>query len=117
MEQVFSQVSELLQANTATRQRNLGIRTYKVLPLSSNAGIIEFVANTTPLHEYLMPAHERYYPKDLKGSACRKQISDVQTQKLETRIKTYRQVADHFHPVMRYFFLEKFYDPDDWFTK
>ena len=117
MEQVFAQVSELLKTNSSTRQRNLGIRTYKVLPLSSNAGIIEFVSNTIPLHEFLMPAHERYYPKDLKGSQCRKQIGDVQTQKMEIRVKTYRNVADQFHPVMRYFFMEKFYDPDEWFVK
>jgi ataxia telangiectasia mutated family protein len=117
MEQVFAQVNELLKANTATRQRNLGIRTYKVLPLTSNAGIIEFVSDTVPLHEFLMPAHERYYPKDLKGSQCRKQIGDVQTQKFEVRLKTYRNVTDQFHPVMRYFFMEKFHDPDEWFAK
>lgn len=117
MEQVFGQVSELLRTNTSTRQRNLGIRTYKVLPLSSNAGIIEFVSDTIPLHEFLMPAHERYYPKDLKGSQCRKQIGDVQTQKLEVRVKTYRTVTEQFHPVMRYFFMEKFYDPDEWFAR
>jgi serine-protein kinase ATM len=117
MEQVFAQVSELLKTNSSTRQRNLGIRTYKVLPLSSNAGIIEFVSNTIPLHEFLMPAHERYYPKDFKGSQCRKQIGDVQTQKMEIRVRTYRTVADQFHPVMRYFFMEKFYDPDEWFVK
>lgn len=117
MEQVFSQVSELLATNTSTRQRNLGIRTYKVQPLNSNAGIIEFVPNTIPLHEYLMPAHERYYPKDLKGTQCRKEISDVQTQRLEVRLKRYRSITERFHPVMRYFFMEKFYDPDEWFER
>ncbi|KAH6680816.1 serine/threonine-protein kinase-like protein tel1 [Halenospora varia] len=117
MEQVFEQVSELLRANRATRQRNLNIRTYKVLPLTSIAGVIEFVPNTIPLHEYLMPAHERYYPKDLKGNQCRKMIGDVQTQSNEVRVKTFRQVADRFHPVMRYFFTEKFTDPDEWFVK
>lgn len=117
MEQVFEQVSNLLKDHRATRQRNLGIRTYKVLPLTSNAGIIEFVQNTIPLHDYLMPAHQRYYPKDMKPSVCRKHISDVQTRSVEQRIRTFRQVTDHFHPVMRYFFMEKFNNPDDWFSK
>lgn len=116
MEQVFAQVSKLLRANSSTRQRNLGIRTYKVLPLNSNAGIIEFVPNTVPLHEFLIPAHERYYPKDLKGSQCRKQIGDAQTHKQEVRVKVYHNVTEQFHPVLRYFFMEKFHDPDDWFT-
>ncbi|KAF7935754.1 hypothetical protein EAE99_002734 [Botrytis elliptica] len=117
MEQVFAQVSELLKTNRATRQRNLSIRTYKVLPLTSIAGVIEFVPNTIPLHEYLMPAHERFNPKDLKGNACRKEIGEVQGQPTEVRIKKYRWVIDRFRPVMHYFFTEHFNDPDEWFTK
>ncbi|EAW13128.1 DNA-binding protein kinase TEL1 [Aspergillus clavatus NRRL 1] len=117
MEQVFEQVSSLLKDHQATQQRKLGIRTYKVLPLTSNAGIIEFVPHTIPLHDYLMPAHQKYFPKDMKPSVCRKHISDVQTRSFEQRVKTFRQVTEHFHPVMRYFFMEKFNNPDDWFSK
>ncbi|KAK4165341.1 Serine/threonine-protein kinase tel1 [Cladorrhinum sp. PSN259] len=117
MEQVFAAVSELLKLHRTTRQRNLGIRTYKVLPLTSASGLIEFVSNTIPLHEYLMPAHERYYPKDLKGGQCRKEISNAQTKTTETRIAAYRKVTEKFHPVMRYFFMEYFPDPDEWFHK
>ncbi|SPQ22818.1 0b0fe9a6-1bc3-4cf6-be12-8e6de58198de [Thermothielavioides terrestris] len=117
MEQVFAAVSELLKLHRTTRQRNLGVRTYKVLPLTSSSGLIEFVSNTVPLHEYLMPAHERYYPKDLKGSQCRKEIANAQTKTTETRIAVYRKVTERFHPVMRYFFMEYFPDPDEWFHK
>lgn len=117
MEQVFAAVSSLLKQHRTTRQRNLGIRTYKVLPLTATTGIIEFVANTQPLHDWLIPAHSRYYPKDLRGSECRKQIENVQGQTANVRISTYRKVADKFHPVMRYFFLESFPDPDDWYVK
>lgn len=117
MEQVFAAVSSLLKQHRTTRQRSLGIRTYKVLPLTATTGIIEFVANTQPLHDWLIPAHSRYYPKDLRGSECRKQIENVQGQTASQRISIYRKVADKFHPVMRYFFLESFPDPDDWYVK
>lgn len=117
MEQVFEQVSSLLKDHQATRKRNMGIRTYKVLPLTSNAGIIEFVPNTMPLHDYLLPAHQRYHPKDMKPNACRKHISDVQTRSFEQRVRTYNQVTAQFHPVMRYFFMERYNNPDDWFSK
>lgn len=117
MEQVFEQVSNLLQAQQATRQRSLGIRTYKVLPLTPTSGIIEFVPNTIPLHDYLMPAHLRHFPEDLKPSACRKHISDVQTKSVDERIKSFRHVTERFHPVLRYFFMESFENPDDWFDK
>ncbi|KAK1751562.1 hypothetical protein QBC47DRAFT_390396 [Echria macrotheca] len=117
MEQVFAAVSELLKLHRMTRQRNLGIRTYKVLPLTSSSGLIEFVPDTIPLHEYLMPAHERYFPKDLKGSQCRKEIANAQTKSADTRVSVYRKVTDKFHPVMRYFFMENFPDPDEWFAR
>ncbi|KAI1263998.1 phosphatidylinositol 3 [Xylariaceae sp. FL1019] len=117
MEQVFAAVSSVLKLHRSTRQRNLGIRTYKVLPLTSVSGLIEFVSNTIPLHDYLMPAHERYHPKDLKGSQCRKEISNCQTKSSETRLATYKRMTEKFHPVMRYFFMEYFPDPDDWFAK
>lgn len=117
MEQVFAAVSSVLKLHRSTQQRNLGIRTYKVLPLTASSGLIEFVPNTIPLHEYLMPAHERYYPKDLKGSTCRKEISQVQNKSVETRLQTYKKVTEKFHPVMRYFFFEYFVDPDEWFAK
>jgi ataxia telangiectasia mutated family protein len=117
MEQVFEQVSALLKANRLTRQRNLSIRTYKVIPLTSRAGIIEFVPNTVPLHEFLMPAHERYHPKDLKGAECRREINAVQKESQKTRIETYRSVTERFRPALRYFFTERFSDPDEWFVK
>ena len=117
MEQVFAEVSELLKNNRTTRQRNLSIRTYKVLPLTSTAGIIEFVPNTIPLHEFLMPAHDRYFPGDIKASQCRKEISEVQSSSNETRVKRFRSVIERFHPVMHFFFIEKFDDPDEWFVR
>ncbi|KAK5989152.1 Serine/threonine-protein kinase TEL1 [Cladobotryum mycophilum] len=117
MEQVFSAVSSLLKLHRATKQRNLGIRTYKVLPLTASSGLIEFVRDTIPLHDFLMPAHERYHPRDLKGSQCRKEIFSVQNKSVEQRISTYRKVTEKFQPVMRYFFMEYFVDPDEWFAK
>lgn len=115
MEQVFAAVSSLLATQQSTRERALKIRTYKVLPLTATAGIIEFVPNTIPLHDYLLPAHMRHYPRDLKPNICRKHISEVQTSSVDNRIKTFRKVEQQFHPVLRYFFFERFQSPDTWF--
>ena len=117
MEQVFEQVSNLLKDHRTTRQRNLGIRTYKVIPLTKNSGIIEFVQDTIPLNDYLLPAHSRYYPKDYSKNNARKYIADAQTKSHDQRVRTYQTVAANFHPVMRFFFMENFLDPDDWFYK
>ncbi|KAH7370991.1 hypothetical protein BKA66DRAFT_573171 [Pyrenochaeta sp. MPI-SDFR-AT-0127] len=117
MEQVFDQVSRLLKNHTATRVRNLGIRTYKVLPLSTRSGLMEFVQNTIPLHLWVMPAHEKYYPNDYKPDRCRKEIGACQQDSLNTRVKVWQKIADNFHPVLRYFLLERFEDPDEWFER
>lgn len=117
MEQVFDQVSRLLKNHTATRIRNLGIRTYKVLPLSTRSGLMEFVQNTIPLHLWVMPAHEKYYPNDLKPDKCRKEIGACQQDSLSTRVKVWQKIAEKFHPVLRYFLLERFQDPDEWFER
>jgi ataxia telangiectasia mutated family protein len=117
MEQVFEEVSKMLQNHKATRQRDLHIRTYKVLPLSPTAGIIEFVPNSIPINEFLNPAHAKYGPQDMKNNAARDKIKGVQGHSTETRVKEFRKVCDHLQPVMRHFFLERFDDPDDWFEK
>ncbi|KKA29316.1 hypothetical protein TD95_002381, partial [Thielaviopsis punctulata] len=117
MEQVFAAVSSLLKLHRATQQRNLSIRTYKVLPLTPIAGIIEFVDNTVPLHEFLIPTHHKYYPNDYRGHQCRKEISNVESRGVDVRVATFRKVMERFRPVMRFFFMEHFLDPDEWFSR
>ena len=42
------------QDNPETRRRQLGIRTYKVIPLTPRDGLLEWVEQTIPLASYLM---------------------------------------------------------------
>jgi len=60
MEQVFELVNNILRRDRETRRRDLTIRDYRVIPLSSQAGVLEFVGNTIPLSNWLKPAHARY---------------------------------------------------------
>lgn len=117
MEQVFEEASKMLQGHKATRQRNLHIRTYKVIPLSTTSGIIEFVPNSIPINEYLQPAHAKYHPADMKNDQARTKIREVEKQAVDARVRTFRKITDQLHPVMRHFFLERFDDPDEWFQK
>lgn len=59
MEQVFDLVNIVLNRDRETRKRKLGIRGYKVIPLASQAGVLEFVGNTIPLGNWLPLAHRR----------------------------------------------------------
>lgn len=57
MEQVFDLVNGVLKRDRETRRRTLTVRDYKVIPLSTQAGILEFVGNTSPLKAWLDKAH------------------------------------------------------------
>ena len=117
MEQVFEEVSKLLGNHASTRQRKLRIRTYNVLPLSNTTGVLEFVKNTMAFQDILVPLHQTYHPKDLKSSACRTKIYDAAKDTTEARIKVYKDICRQFQPAMRYFFFERYTDPDEWFER
>lgn len=46
MMQVFSTVNSLLARDPAARRRALAIRTYRVVPLTPDSGVLEYVGNT-----------------------------------------------------------------------
>lgn len=118
MEQVFERVSDLLQTSRTTRQRKLGVRTYKVIPLDEHAGVIEFVPNTMSLNDFLRTAHGQYHPKDLKWDTCRNKIAEISDEKrIQPRVEVYRKVTARFSPVLRHFFFERYLDPDGWFER
>lgn len=60
MEQVFDLVNIVLRRDRETIKRSLSVRDYKVIPLASQAGVLEFVGNTTTLGTWLVNAHIRY---------------------------------------------------------
>ncbi|EDO36404.1 predicted protein [Nematostella vectensis] len=118
MEQVFGMVNQLLANNTETRKRKLRVRTYKVIPLSQRSGMLEWCEGTMPLGEYLIGspghntgAHQRYNPRDWSPMDCRRKMASV--------VRNYILIGimDHFKPVFRHFFLEKFVDPAEWFER
>jgi len=117
MQQIFQEMDGVMRRNRETRQRNLRIRTYRVVPLKPKTGVIEWVLETIPLLEFLDCTHVSVYPRDWKWSACRQKIQDAATLDHSKRLRVYQEVCHHFHPVLRYFFLEYFKDPDTWFAR
>lgn len=76
MQQVFGVVNELLNSDSEFTERQLHLRTYKVTPLSTRSGIIEWCQNTIPVGTYLIGdgtggAHKKYRPKDWNNRKCR----------------------------------------------
>ncbi|XP_023765032.1 serine/threonine-protein kinase ATM isoform X1 [Lactuca sativa] len=118
MEQFFALVNTFLQNHRDTWKRRLGIRTYKVVPFTPSAGVLEWVNGTLPLGEYLTGstrsggAHGRYGTGDWSFPKCRQHMATENNKR-----KAFQEVCDNFRPVMHHFFLERFLHPADWFEK
>ncbi|OIV96965.1 hypothetical protein TanjilG_00547 [Lupinus angustifolius] len=118
MEQFFGLVNTFLRNHQDTWKRRLGVRTYKVVPFTPSAGVLEWVNGTLPLGEYLIGslrnggAHGRYGIGDWSFLKCREHMANERDKR-----KAFQEVCSNFRPVMHYFFLERFLQPAEWFEK
>eukprot|EP00043_Microstomoeca_roanoka_P019528 m.221775 g.221775 ORF g.221775 m.221775 type:complete len:3224 (+) comp17013_c0_seq1:75-9746(+) len=121
MQQVFGMMNKWLMADPECQRRAMQIRTYKIVPLSSTVGVLEWCTGTVPLGGWLVKddkaAHERYMPGDWANGYCRAQIKKVRSKSPAERLQMFQAVCEHFHPVMRRFFTENFRDPGEWFER
>lgn len=76
MQQFFGLVDTLLAGSPDSRQRRLGIRTYRVVPCSPLVGVLEWVEGTLPLTEYLLGDRSSNY----SGGASGRQVGRVKLQ-------------------------------------
>ncbi|TRM65491.1 hypothetical protein BD626DRAFT_567398 [Schizophyllum amplum] len=126
MEQVFELCNRILRRDRETRRRRLAIRGYNVLPLTMQAGVLQFVTNTLPMQSWLRDAHSRYHPEDIP-------TRDMSTQHKTAQQETFKNpdnsldvqgltkwftemVTTRHRPVMRHFFREKHKEPTAWFA-
>jgi ataxia telangiectasia mutated family protein len=54
MQQFFGLVNSVLAGDPAAARRRLGMVTYKVVPFSPAAGLVQWVEHTVPLTDYLL---------------------------------------------------------------
>ncbi|KAF9006181.1 kinase-like domain-containing protein [Cyathus striatus] len=116
MEQVFELVNTVLELDRETQRRKLKIREYKVIPLDTQAGLLEFVGNTTPLRSWLDKAHPRYRPTDWSPQDCTKKLLACAGLGSEKQLEAFQEMQKNFRPVMRHYFTEKHKNPTSWFT-
>jgi len=120
MEQVFSLVDSLLKSNESTKKRGLGIRTYRIIPLHALAGLLEWVKDTMPLGEYVLPAHERLNPGDMSVKVARATMKAAFETPESTplhKLRVFNGICQKFQPVLRHFFWETASTPHDWWSR
>ncbi|XP_076247506.1 serine/threonine-protein kinase tefu [Calliopsis andreniformis] len=123
MQQVFNVMNTLLKNCKETKRRKLKIRTYKVVPLTQRSGILEWCDNTTPIIFVLTGSsgnpglQKKYYPKDYTANYCKEKIAAVEKSSTDVKLKVFLDCCTHMHPVMHYFFTEKYPSPETWFER
>lgn len=117
MEQVFSILNVLLCNDKDANKRKLSVRTYKVVPLSKQSGILEWCSNTMPIGSWLIPAHERYQPKDMTPLDARKTFAELAKSSVRTKQEKFLKICQRLSPVFQHFFLERFLMPGMWFER
>mmetsp|Transcript_9361 Transcript_9361/g.35034 ORF Transcript_9361/g.35034 Transcript_9361/m.35034 type:complete len:3189 (-) Transcript_9361:83-9649(-) len=118
MQQTFATVNEVLREDAAARAKHLRIVTYRIVPLSPQTGVLEWVQNTDPFGSFLIDkpsrkhrgAHSRYYPADWSHSECRKHMKEAYEagSDLSVLVHEFQTVCENIHPAFRFFLLERF---------
>lgn len=109
VEQLFSVVNGILNGG----ESSAFLRTYKVVPLDSKCGIIEFCQGTVSLKELLCGSdlvsglHAEEEPADRKALEVRSMLKDVAKTQVNQASSLFREACALFKPVFRYFFYKR----------
>ncbi|XP_046801392.1 serine/threonine-protein kinase ATM isoform X1 [Lucilia cuprina] len=117
MQQVFCMINNLLKQEPTAVERKLLIRTYKVVPLSTRSGLLEWCENTIPIGNYLTAARKKYRPTEYSLSKCRQLAHAHLKAAAEKRFEVHIHICQNINPVFHYFFFEKFSRPGIWFER
>lgn len=118
MQQVFGLLNSLLADAPATAARALSIRTYKIVPFSPAAGLLQWVENTKTLMDCVYyngePAGltKNYYILKDAQAAFNNPNSGVTLEKLAQTFISVTNIVPH---TMHKFFLDRFREPGAWF--
>ncbi|XP_028587032.2 serine/threonine-protein kinase ATR isoform X1 [Podarcis muralis] len=110
-----SLINKCLRKDAESRRRELHIRTYAVIPLNEECGIIEWVNNTAGLRNILIKLY-REKGVYMTGKELR-QCMLPKTAPLSEKLKVYKETLLPRHPpIFHEWFLRKFPDPTSWYS-
>ncbi|KAJ3132201.1 serine/threonine-protein kinase M1 [Geranomyces variabilis] len=103
-------INKLLKKDPEARTRRLYVRTYAVVPLNEECGLIEWVPNTVGFRHIMIAAYKTRNilcsPTEARAIMDRKQPSQI-----ELFVKV---LKPRFPPIFHEWFLETFPEPTQW---
>ncbi|KAG7097441.1 hypothetical protein E1B28_004786 [Marasmius oreades] len=114
---LYSVINKLLKGNSDSRRRQLYIRTYGVVTLNEECGLIQWVPNTVPLRPILNRSYTAkgisFWSAELQSIF--KKMGDAQTDAMAAKMFE-NEVLKSFPPVFHEWFIETFPEPTTWLT-
>lgn len=114
---IFAVLNSLFERDSRSRELLLSMEVYRVIPLSSQAGVVEWLDDTVTLGSWLHAAHPMYRPQDMSLGDARKKMAHEQSRQqssLESKLGVFTLICSRLKPVFRHFFWERFPDPATW---
>ncbi|GMT30959.1 hypothetical protein PFISCL1PPCAC_22256, partial [Pristionchus fissidentatus] len=116
VEHLFEVINSILKKMNGGRIHQ-EMRTYKVVPLDINNGLIEFCGGTISLKQLLCGMdresglHREIHPDDISGKeACIMMGNACQAEKVEV----FKKVCERLRPVFRHYFYKAYGSPREW---
>jgi len=117
MMEFSSVVNRLLREHGEARSRQLSLRTFSVLPMSEECGLIEWVPNVVPFRHLVKQVQD-----DNDVLMCFSTIkrmydehAQVTPQGIDNEIRLYQRLCDMYRPLFHRYFLTQFPEPSAWF--
>mgnify|MGYP000291187192 FL=1 len=111
-------INQLLSKDPRSRRRKLYIRTFAVIPLTEDCGMVEWVLHTRGLRHILQDIYVSCGKFDRqKTNPTIKQIYDEkEKQGKVSEVEIFRtEILPMFPPVFHKWFLNTFFEPANWF--
>ncbi|KZW04164.1 hypothetical protein EXIGLDRAFT_758462 [Exidia glandulosa HHB12029] len=107
-------INKLLKTNSESRRRQLHIRTYSVVTLNEECGLLQWVPNTTPIRPVLFKAYQArgIEPWGAKVLPFFPKLKEANSEEA-SRIFVH-ELLPAFPPVFHEWFLDMFPDPSAW---
>jgi len=103
-------VNRLLRNTAEARKRNLRLRTFAVLPMTEECGIIEWVNNTTCFRTEVEALQ-----RDSGHPYSYQEVRKILKKYDKDKILQYRALKEKFPAVFHLWFVKKFTEPTKWF--
>ncbi|KAI8612937.1 hypothetical protein BC830DRAFT_1134506 [Chytriomyces sp. MP71] len=106
-------INKLLKKDPESRKRNLHVRTYAVVPLNEECGIIEWVENTSGFRHIVMKGYKSKGTAVMPIQEARELLDGKKLPVDEAFVKL---VLPKYPAIFHEWFLETFPEPTKWFA-